>query len=162
LGFTSNVTSLSQFTSYVVRIDFQGRSTQIHGLRRWLETAASVEGFFGFAIGRTTFWDPLVDWRNQKVTREAAVTAIGRHYRDSVNIFEQARASRGKEPSKRKSTSMVGCASRESLFLRMRDRGARIGAMDVVGLVFVSDHRIAIAKVKGQQRRARIILVLGI
>jgi myo-inositol catabolism protein IolC len=99
-AFTSNVTSLSQLTSYVVRIDFQGRSTQIHGLRRWLETAASVEGFFGFPIGRATFWDPLVDWRNHKMTREATVTAIGRHYRDSVNIFEQARASKAKEPRK--------------------------------------------------------------
>jgi hypothetical protein len=32
-----------------------------------------VPGFIGFAVGRTTFWDPLVAWRSKKATREQAV-----------------------------------------------------------------------------------------
>jgi myo-inositol catabolism protein IolC len=57
-------------------------------VRAWLATGASVPGFIGFAVGRTTFWDPLVDWRANRITREAAVAEIGRRYREWVNIFE--------------------------------------------------------------------------
>jgi myo-inositol catabolism protein IolC len=71
-----------------------GRGEDASKVRDWLETAASVAGFIGFAIGRTTFWDPLVQWRDKKITREAAVIEISRHYRESVNIFEEARVSR--------------------------------------------------------------------
>jgi hypothetical protein len=34
----------------------------------WLETAASVPGFIGFAIGRTTFWDAVADYEVQKAS----------------------------------------------------------------------------------------------
>ena len=68
-----------------------GRGEDDRKVREWLATAASVPGFIGFAVGRTTFWDPLVDWRAKKTTREAAVTEIGRRYREWVDIFEKAR-----------------------------------------------------------------------
>jgi 5-dehydro-2-deoxygluconokinase len=58
-------------------------------VRAWLATAASVPGFIGFAVGRTTFWDALVDWRANRITREAAVEEIARRYREWVNIFEK-------------------------------------------------------------------------
>ena len=44
-------------------------------------------------MGRTTFWDPLVDWRAKKITREAAVAEIARRYRELVDIFESASTS---------------------------------------------------------------------
>jgi myo-inositol catabolism protein IolC len=62
-------------------------------VRAWLTTAAGVPGFIGFAVGRTTFWDPLTDWRAKKVTREAAVAEISRRYREWVDVFEGARVS---------------------------------------------------------------------
>ena len=52
-----------------------------------------MPGFIGFAVGRTTFWDPLVDYRAGKITREAAVAEIARRYREWVDIFEHAKAS---------------------------------------------------------------------
>jgi myo-inositol catabolism protein IolC len=36
----------------------------------WLTTAAGVPGFIGFAVGRITFWDALVGWRDGRTTRE--------------------------------------------------------------------------------------------
>ena len=63
-------------------------------VRSWLETAAGVPGFIGFAVGRTTFWDPLVDWRASRLTRDEAVNEIARRYREWVDIFEKARVSR--------------------------------------------------------------------
>jgi 5-dehydro-2-deoxygluconokinase len=60
-------------------------------VRAWLTTAASVPGFVGFAVGRTTFWDALVNWRANRSTRAAAVAEIARRYREWVDISEGAR-----------------------------------------------------------------------
>jgi len=68
-----------------------GRGEDDKKVREWLTVAAPVPGFIGFAVGRTTFWDPLVDWRQKKLTREAAVAEIARRYGEWVAIFEQAR-----------------------------------------------------------------------
>jgi 5-dehydro-2-deoxygluconokinase len=68
-----------------------GRGEDDRKVREWLGIAAPVPGFIGFAVGRTTFWDPLIDWRAHKTTREAAVTEIARRYREWVNIFESHR-----------------------------------------------------------------------
>jgi len=70
-----------------------GRGEDDKKVREWLETAAPVAGFIGFAVGRTTFWNPLVDWRAKKTTREAAVAEIARRYREFADIFEKARTS---------------------------------------------------------------------
>jgi len=65
-----------------------GRGEDDQKVRQWLTTAATVPGFIGFAVGRTSFWDPLVDWRGKKITRDAAVTEIARRYQEFVAIFE--------------------------------------------------------------------------
>ncbi len=70
-----------------------GRGEDDKKVREWLKVAAGVPGFIGFAVGRTTFWDPLVEWRAKKTTREAAVAEIARRYREWVDIFEQAKGS---------------------------------------------------------------------
>ncbi|HEV3447968.1 MAG TPA: DUF2090 domain-containing protein [Gemmataceae bacterium] len=70
-----------------------GRGEDDNKVRQWLATAAPVPGFIGFAVGRTTFWDPLMDMRAKKMTREAAVAEIARRFRSWVDIFEKARAS---------------------------------------------------------------------
>ena len=70
-----------------------GRGEDDRKVREWLATAAPVPGFIGFAVGRTTFWDPLVDLRAKKTTREAAATEIARRYREWVSIFEKSRGS---------------------------------------------------------------------
>ena len=57
----------------------------------WLTTAAGVPGFIGFAVGRTTFWNPLVNYRSQKITREAAVAQIAGSFRAWVDLFQKAK-----------------------------------------------------------------------
>jgi 5-dehydro-2-deoxygluconokinase len=68
-----------------------GRGADNQKVRAWLTMAASVPGFIGFAVGRTTFWNPLVDWRANRIARDAAVAEIARRYREWVDIFEKAR-----------------------------------------------------------------------
>jgi myo-inositol catabolism protein IolC len=67
-----------------------GRGQSDERVHEWLRTAAGVAGFIGFAIGRTSFWDPLIDLRAKKITRDAAVAEIARRFCEHVNIFENA------------------------------------------------------------------------
>jgi myo-inositol catabolism protein IolC len=68
-----------------------GRGEDDVKVRQWLRSAAGVRGFIGFAVGRTTFWNPLVDYRAKKITREEAVSRIAATYREWVDLFEKAR-----------------------------------------------------------------------
>jgi myo-inositol catabolism protein IolC len=65
-----------------------GRGENDEKVQEWLTTAASVPGFVGFAVGRTVFWQPLVDWRAKAITRDQAVDRMARRYREFVDIFE--------------------------------------------------------------------------
>jgi 5-dehydro-2-deoxygluconokinase len=67
-----------------------GRGEDDKKVREWLTTAATVPGFIGFAVGRTDFWQPLVDWRAHKTTRDGAVAEIARRYREFADIFEMS------------------------------------------------------------------------
>lgn len=69
-----------------------GRGEDDTKVRQWLKTAASVPGFIGFAVGRTSFWEPLVEWKEGRKSREATVTEIARRYREWCDIFESASA----------------------------------------------------------------------
>ena len=75
-----------------------GRGADVPVVRAWLATAATVPGFVGFAVGRTTFWDALVDWHAQRISRAEAVEIVADRYQEWVDIFErQALQDRGTE-----------------------------------------------------------------
>jgi len=66
-----------------------GRGADEQKVVAWLTTAASVPGFIGFAVGRTSFWDAVADWVATRVTREEAVSRIARRYAEWAAIFER-------------------------------------------------------------------------
>ena len=66
-----------------------GRGEDDRKVRQWLTTAAGVPGFIGFAVGRTVFWNPLVNYRANKITRDAAVAQIAASYHEWVEVFEK-------------------------------------------------------------------------
>ncbi len=67
-----------------------GRGEDDKKVLEWLRAAAGVPGFIGFAVGRTTFWDALVGWREKKISRDEAVAKIASNYRSWVQVFEDA------------------------------------------------------------------------
>jgi myo-inositol catabolism protein IolC len=69
-----------------------GRGEDDERVLEWLGIAAQVPGFIGFAVGRTAFWDPLVAWRNNNMTRGQAVAEIARRYREFTDVFDRARS----------------------------------------------------------------------
>ncbi len=68
-----------------------GRGENDEKVEEWLTTAAGVPGFIGFAVGRTVFWEPLVELVAKKTTREEAVAEIARRYQKFVDVFDKAK-----------------------------------------------------------------------
>jgi 5-dehydro-2-deoxygluconokinase len=64
-----------------------GRGSNADKVVEWLRVAASVPGFIGFAVGRTSFWDPLVALRDGKMSRQEAVQDIADRYLKWVEVF---------------------------------------------------------------------------
>jgi myo-inositol catabolism protein IolC len=69
-----------------------GRGADEQKIVQWLTVAASVPGFIGFAVGRTTFWDAVADYVGKRATRPEAVSRIARRYRKWADIFARGRA----------------------------------------------------------------------
>ena len=67
-----------------------GRGADEKKVASWLRIAASVSGFIGFAVGRTTFWDPIADFVAKNITREEAASRIAQRYCNWAAIFERA------------------------------------------------------------------------
>ena len=61
----------------------------------WLETAASVPGFIGFAVGRTTFWNAVAGYVAKQLTRQEAASLVARRYGEWAAVFERAHAHAG-------------------------------------------------------------------
>jgi myo-inositol catabolism protein IolC len=67
-----------------------GRAGDDAKVTSWLAIAASVPGFIGFAVGRTTFWNAIADLIADKSTREEAVSRIAQRYGEWAAIFDRA------------------------------------------------------------------------
>jgi myo-inositol catabolism protein IolC len=65
-----------------------GRGASTEKVEHWLRQAAPVEGFIGFAIGRSIWWDPLKAFLDKDVDREAAASTIADHYLHFVQVYE--------------------------------------------------------------------------
>ena len=69
-----------------------GRGANDAKVKEWLATAASVSGFIGFAVGRTSFWDAVAAFEAGTASREQAAARIAAHFLEWVGIFEGARS----------------------------------------------------------------------
>jgi myo-inositol catabolism protein IolC len=69
-----------------------GRHESDAKVEMWLTNAVATPGFIGFAVGRTTFWHPLVDYRAGRIARDVAAARIAASYNGWVQIFEKAKA----------------------------------------------------------------------
>jgi myo-inositol catabolism protein IolC len=67
-----------------------GRGADDDKVDHWLTQAAPVEGFVGFAIGRSIWGDPLKQFLAGSVDREAAAEQIGRSYMRFVRVYQDA------------------------------------------------------------------------
>jgi myo-inositol catabolism protein IolC len=66
-----------------------GRGADDAAVRRWLAIAAAADGFTGFAVGRTIWWDALKGFASGG-DRDAAVRAVAARYLDLVRYYRTA------------------------------------------------------------------------
>jgi myo-inositol catabolism protein IolC len=72
-----------------------GRGADDAKVDHWLAQAAPVDGFVGFAIGRSIWWDPLKAYVDGKIERAAGARKIAENYLRFVKVYERAE---GKSP----------------------------------------------------------------
>lgn len=54
---------------------------------RWLECAAAMPGYAGFAVGRTIWWPAITGWARGELTSERAAEAIAASYRRLAGAY---------------------------------------------------------------------------
>jgi 5-dehydro-2-deoxygluconokinase len=69
-----------------------GRGADDAKVDHWLAQAAPVEGFIGFAIGRSIWWDPLKAYVDGKIERSAGARRIAENFLRFVAVYERAKA----------------------------------------------------------------------
>src|SRR5271169_3726238 len=67
-----------------------GRGADDAKVDLWLTQAAPVDGFVGFAIGRSIWWDPLKAYVDGKIERPVGATRIAENYLRFVGVYERA------------------------------------------------------------------------
>jgi 5-dehydro-2-deoxygluconokinase len=67
-----------------------GRGADDAKVDHWLTQAAPVEGFVGFAIGRSIWWDALKAYVDGKIDRAAGAQKIAENYLRFVTVYERA------------------------------------------------------------------------
>jgi 5-dehydro-2-deoxygluconokinase len=67
-----------------------GRGASDEKVDHWLTQAAPVEGFVGFAIGRSIWGDPLKGFLDGSLGRENAARQIGENYLRFVSVYQQS------------------------------------------------------------------------
>src|ERR1017187_1591912 len=72
-----------------------GRGADDAKVDQWLPAAAPVDGYVGFAIGRSIWWDPLKAYVDGKIERAAGARTIAENYLRFVKVYERAE---GKAP----------------------------------------------------------------
>ena len=67
-----------------------GRGASEEKVDHWLQQAAPVEGFIGFAIGRSIWWDALKGFLDGDLDRDAASDQIADNYLRFVKVYNDA------------------------------------------------------------------------
>jgi 5-dehydro-2-deoxygluconokinase len=70
-----------------------GRGASTEKVEQWLREAAPVEGFIGFAIGRSIWWDALAGFLKGSIERGDAASMIADNYLHFVHVYEGAMVS---------------------------------------------------------------------
>jgi myo-inositol catabolism protein IolC len=70
-----------------------GRGASDEKVDQWLRVAAPVEGFVGFAIGRSIWWDALKGFLEEGLERSKAAEQIADNYLRFIRVYDEAEAS---------------------------------------------------------------------
>src|SRR5919202_4221219 len=69
-----------------------GRGASDEKVDHWLQQAAPVEGFVGFAIGRSIWWEALQGFLDGSLERDKAAEQIADNYLRFIQVYDDAEA----------------------------------------------------------------------
>ena len=64
-----------------------GRGESKEHVQKWLAVGAKIPGIIGFAVGRTIFWQPLVEFRSGQIKKEEATSKIAQNYIEFAELW---------------------------------------------------------------------------
>jgi myo-inositol catabolism protein IolC len=67
-----------------------GRGASDDKVDHWLQQASGVDGFIGFAIGRSIWWDALKGYLDESLSREEAAEQVADNYLRFIDVYEGA------------------------------------------------------------------------
>src|SRR4051794_13131008 len=67
-----------------------GRGASDEKVDQWLRAGAPVEGYVGFAIGRSIWWDALKGFLDDSISRDDAAQQIADNYLRFVRVYQEA------------------------------------------------------------------------
>jgi myo-inositol catabolism protein IolC len=67
-----------------------GRGADDAKVDHWLRQGAPVDGYSGFAIGRSIWWDALKGFLDGSLDRDAAVGQVAENYLRFVRVYDEA------------------------------------------------------------------------
>ena len=67
-----------------------GRGASDEKVEQWLRAGAPVEGYVGFAIGRSIWWDALKGFLDDSIERDDAAQRIAEKYLRFVEVYQEA------------------------------------------------------------------------
>jgi myo-inositol catabolism protein IolC len=70
-----------------VGIVILGRAENQEKVKKWIKSGNKIQGIIGFAVGRTVFWEPLVEHKNGKIEKEKAIEIISNNFLYYYHIF---------------------------------------------------------------------------
>lgn len=68
-----------------------GRGSDKDSVHRWLRIAAPIDGYIGFAVGRTNFKAPLQEYLAGECSADDAIERIATNYKECVDVWQSAR-----------------------------------------------------------------------
>jgi myo-inositol catabolism protein IolC len=68
-----------------------GRGESLKKAQEWIKVGARVKAVVGFAVGRTIFQQPLLDYKSKKLSKNQAIEKISQNYLHFVKLFEKVK-----------------------------------------------------------------------
>lgn len=67
-----------------------GRGADNAKVDHWLRMGAPVDGYIGFAIGRSIWWAGVEGWKDATMERDAAVASIAANFNRFIDVYRTA------------------------------------------------------------------------
>ena len=72
-----------------VGIVILGRAEKAEKVEKWIQVGSTIQGIIGFAVGRTVFWQPLIEYKNGRMSMEDTIENIKNGFLHFYHIFNK-------------------------------------------------------------------------